>query len=90
MLGYLRMSWWLLQLGPTRSHPELGRETNSRQWYFGLSRGRVGHCQLFLEYPLPIPPLLIPPSLLYPAPLSGLSSALKIILLLKIWIFAYA
>ena len=38
---------WLLQEGTTRSHPELGRETSSRQWYFGLSRGRVGHCQFF-------------------------------------------
>ena len=49
-LGYLRMGWWLLHLGTTRSLPELGRETRSRQWYFGLSRGRVGLCQLFLKY----------------------------------------
>ena len=47
----LTMNRWLLLLGTTRSLPELGRETNTRQWYFGLSRGRVGHCQLFLEYP---------------------------------------
>ena len=53
-LGYLRMGWWLLHLGTTRSLPELGRETRSRQWYFGLSRGRVGLCQPFLKYPLPI------------------------------------
>ena len=34
--------------GPnTRSHPELGRETLQRQWYFGLSRGRVGRRQVF-------------------------------------------
>jgi hypothetical protein len=34
--------------GPnTRSHPELGRETRLRQWYFGLSRGRVGRRQVF-------------------------------------------
>ena len=64
-LGYLRMSWWLSQPGTTRSHPELGRETGSRQWYFGLSRGRVGLCQLFLKYPLPISTLLLS-SLLFP------------------------
>jgi hypothetical protein len=37
--------------GPsTRSHPELGRETRPRQWYFGLSRGRVGRRQVFHEH----------------------------------------
>ena len=53
------MIWWLLRKGPTRSHSELGRETFLRQWYFGLSRGRVGNCQIFLNpiytpYPLPL------------------------------------
>lgn len=33
----------------TRSHPELGSESPQRQWYFGLSRGRVGRRQAFLE-----------------------------------------
>ena len=41
------MNWWLLRRGTTRSHSELGRETCPRQWYFGLSRGRVGNCQFF-------------------------------------------
>ena len=67
-LGYLRMSWWLLQPGTTRSHPELGRETGSRQWYFGLSRGRVGHRQLFTAHPFSYCSLLdniyTPPALL--------------------------
>ena len=45
----LTMNRWLLLLGTTRSLPELGRETNTRQWYFGLSRGRVGHCRFFLN-----------------------------------------
>ena len=30
----------------TRSHPELGRETPQRQWYFVSRRGRVGRCQV--------------------------------------------
>ena len=29
----------------TRSHPELGRETRLRQWYYCLSSGRVGRRQ---------------------------------------------
>ena len=41
------MIWWLLPKGTTRSHSELGRETFARQWYFSLSCGRVGHCQIF-------------------------------------------
>jgi hypothetical protein len=32
---------------PTRSHPELGRETVPRQWYFVLRRGRVGRRQAY-------------------------------------------
>lgn len=60
----LTMNRWLLLLGTTRSLPELGRETNTRQWYFGLSRGRVGHCRFFLnEYPFT---LLLLSSLLCP------------------------
>ena len=51
------MIWWLLRKGPTRSHSELGRETFLRQWYFGLSRGRVGNCQIF---PNPNTPYSIP------------------------------
>ena len=51
--------------GPsTRSHPELGRETLLRQWYFGLSRGRVGRRQVFHEdgcqktpFTMTIPPI---------------------------------
>ena len=35
--------------GSTRSHPELGSESPQRQWYFGLSRGRVGRRQAFRE-----------------------------------------
>ena len=29
----------------TRSHPELGRQTLLRQWYYVLRPGRVGSCQ---------------------------------------------
>ena len=54
------MIWWLLRKGPTRSHSELGRETFLRQWYFGLSRGRVGNCQIFFN-----PYTLLIHSLLY-------------------------
>ena len=72
------MSWWLLQQGTTRSHLELGRETCSRQWYFGLSRGRVGLCQLFLEYPLPITlPYFFPPSYISPHTSGGILCKLK-------------
>ena len=60
------MNWWLLLPGTTRSLPELGRETGTRQWYFGLSRGRVGHCQFFLNE-APIRSLLLS-SLLFPPP----------------------
>ena len=38
-------AWWLLQGGQTRSHPELGRQTPSRQWYYVSRPGRVGRCQ---------------------------------------------
>ena len=32
---------------PHPIHPELGRETPQRQWYFVSRRGRVGRCQVF-------------------------------------------
>jgi hypothetical protein len=32
---------------PTRSHPELGRETRDRLWYCALRHGRVGRRQVF-------------------------------------------
>ena len=38
-------AWWLLQGGSTRSHPELGRQTPSRQWYYVSRPGRVGRRQ---------------------------------------------
>eukprot|EP01036_Dinobryon_divergens_P036879 gene36879-48104_t len=45
------------RLCPTRSHPELGRETSQRRWYYRLSVGRVGRRQalkLVLEEKKPI------------------------------------
>jgi hypothetical protein len=38
-------AWWLLQGGQTRSHPELGRQTPQRQWYYVSRPGRVGRRQ---------------------------------------------
>jgi hypothetical protein len=38
-------AWWLLQGDQTRSHPELGRQTPQRQWYFVSRHGRVGRRQ---------------------------------------------
>ena len=38
-------AWWLLQGDQTRSHPELGRQTPSRQWYSVSRHGRVGRRQ---------------------------------------------
>jgi hypothetical protein len=38
-------AWWLWRSVHTRSHPELGRKSLQRQWYFVLRRGRVGRCQ---------------------------------------------
>ena len=38
-------AWWPQRGAPTRSHPELGRETPQRQWYFVSRRGRVGRRQ---------------------------------------------
>ena len=38
-------AWWLLQGGQTRSHPELGRQTLPRQWYYVSRPGRVGRRQ---------------------------------------------
>ena len=46
------------RMGTTRSLSELGRETVSLQWYFGLSRGRVGTRQHF-------PACLYTPFLIY-------------------------
>ena len=42
-------AWWLLQGDQTRSHPELGRQTPSRQWYFVSRHGRVGRRQACKE-----------------------------------------
>src|SRR5665647_2613946 len=38
-------AWWLLRGVQTRSHPELGRQTPPRQWYYVSRPGRVGRCQ---------------------------------------------
>ena len=38
-------AWWPQRGAPTRSLPELGRETPQRQWYFVSRRGRVGRRQ---------------------------------------------
>jgi hypothetical protein len=40
-------TWWSWRGCPTRSHPELDRETPQRQWYCVLRRGRVGRRQVF-------------------------------------------
>ena len=42
-------TWWLWRGDRTRSHPEHGRETPLRQWYFVSRRGRVGHRQVRKE-----------------------------------------
>ena len=39
-------TWWSWRGDHTRSHPEHGRETPLRQWYFVSRRGRVGHRQV--------------------------------------------
>jgi hypothetical protein len=39
-------TWWSWRGCPTRSHPELGRETPQRRWYCVLRRGRVGRRQV--------------------------------------------
>jgi hypothetical protein len=41
----LSPAWWLWRGVHTRSHPELGRKSPQRQWYFVLRRGRVGRRQ---------------------------------------------
>ena len=53
-------AWWLLRSDQTRSHPELGRQTLSRQWYYVSRPGRVGRRQaceaqeiLFTSQPTP-------------------------------------
>ena len=38
-------AWWPWRGSPTRSHPELGRETPPRRWYCVSRRGRVGRRQ---------------------------------------------
>ena len=38
-------AWWLLRSDKTRSHPELGRQTLKRPWYYVSRRGRVGRRQ---------------------------------------------
>ncbi len=47
--GSFLTTWWLLRGCPTRSHPELDRETPQRRWYCVLRRGRVGRRQVFKE-----------------------------------------
>jgi hypothetical protein len=42
-------AWWLLRSDKTRSHPELGRQTLQRQWYYVSRPGRVGRCQACQE-----------------------------------------
>ncbi len=42
-------AWWLLRGDKTRSHPELGRQTPQRQWYFVSRHGRVGRRQACKE-----------------------------------------
>ena len=39
-------TWWSWRGGRTRSHPEHGRETPQRRWYFVSRRGRVGRRQV--------------------------------------------
>ncbi len=41
----LSPAWWLWRGVHTRSHPELGRKSPQRQWYFVSRRGRVGRRQ---------------------------------------------
>jgi hypothetical protein len=41
----LSPAWWLWRSVHTRSHPELGRKSLQRQWYFVSRRGRVGRRQ---------------------------------------------
>src|SRR5947209_6988817 len=41
----LSPAWWLLRSDKTRSHPELGRQTLQRRWYYVSRPGRVGRCQ---------------------------------------------
>ena len=41
----LSPAWWLRRGDKTRSHPELGRQTPQRQWYFVSRHGRVGRRQ---------------------------------------------
>ena len=38
-------AWWLRRSDQTRSHPELGRQTLQRQWYYVSRPGRVGRRQ---------------------------------------------
>ena len=45
-------AWWLLRSDKTRSHPELGRQTLKRPWYYVSRRGRVGRRQARQERPL--------------------------------------
>ena len=47
-------AWWLRRSAQTRSHPELGRQTLQRQWYYVSRPGRVGRRQACKtrEFPL--------------------------------------
>ena len=45
LLSCVSPAWWLLRSDQTRSHPELGRQTLSRQWYYVSRPGRVGRRQ---------------------------------------------
>ena len=67
----LSPAWWLLRSGQTRSHPELGRQTLQRQWYYVSRPGRVGRRQACQRHAflltisntfrrLPRPPVRVP------------------------------
>src|SRR6476469_7011574 len=42
-------AWWPLRGDQTRSHPELGRQTPQRRWYYVSRPGRVGRRQACQE-----------------------------------------
>jgi hypothetical protein len=45
-------AWWLRRSDQTRSHPELGRQTLQRQWYYVSRPGRVGRRQACEAHPI--------------------------------------
>src|SRR5579872_7275998 len=50
----LLSAWWLRRSDKTRSHPELGRQTLLRQWYYVSRHGRVGRCQACKGQEIPL------------------------------------